>query len=180
MDTRAYINVTDIPVPELCLMAYKLSRPQGLGFLHARPDRDETPEEVFGDLLKPTQRGSYHFDYVRGRAMKFNIYEHEGQRYIQDRWYDHSEQDLLVLLAVFMPAEEALRRVEAAKAGRAEVNREYDERREAAGLNLVARAVDGEISGKVDDDEWYDGRSWLLEKGLAEWVGPGHIRLLPK
>ena len=89
------IDVTSVETSELVRAAYDLSRPQGMGFLHFTPDplSDAEVEE----LVQPD--GTTYLDYVRGRACKFGVWLREGRRVIRSPWYDHTNAQLLELLA---------------------------------------------------------------------------------
>ena len=102
MDLTDKIDVTGSDPRELIKAAYALSKPQGLGFLHAREGEldDATVDEILGH-----ERGFLgviaKMDYVHGRSCKFTIWrDQETERlYIRNWWYDHDESQLEQLLA---------------------------------------------------------------------------------
>lgn len=69
--------------------AYNLSRPQGMGFLHAQPG-DMTEEEA-EQVINITPGRSIRLDYVKGRAVKLSIEKDDEGYYVNDHgnWYDH-------------------------------------------------------------------------------------------
>jgi len=74
--------------------AYELSRPQGLGFLHATdgPLDDETLAEI---KSRASGRCAAGMDYVHGRAVKLTVRRDGDALYVYgDRWFDHSLADL--------------------------------------------------------------------------------------
>ena len=89
------IDVTGVDMVELVKKAYELSRPQGLGMMHFTPDplTDEQAKDFIQD------NGEIHLDYVNGRACKFNVFNRDGKAQIRDSWYDHTDQQLVDLLA---------------------------------------------------------------------------------
>ena len=89
------IDVSHLDVRKLVRAAYDNSRPQGLGFLHAK-DGTLTDEEV--DEIVQSD-GTASMDYVNGRSCKFHIYADGDQRYINKSWYDHTDEQLQTVLA---------------------------------------------------------------------------------
>lgn len=98
-DWRGYIDVTAIEPETLIRNAYELSKPQGLGFLHAK-DGPLSDDEISAIMERYAGRKVIHTDYVNGRAMKFSINTDPdtNSRYIGSKWYDHSEWHVLELL----------------------------------------------------------------------------------
>lgn len=100
MNEVGMIEVTGVDLRALLRAAYRLSSPQGLGFLHARDGEldDETVEEIISrdDGNKWTALSA---DYVHGRSMKFHVRRYDGRLYIQRQWYDHSRRQLADLLS---------------------------------------------------------------------------------
>jgi hypothetical protein len=92
------IDITGVNLREFIKAAYDLSRPQGLGFIHARsgPLADEVVDEI---LKSGGRRHAARMDYVLGRAVKMNIFDDDGQLTIHDTWYDHTPEDLDELLS---------------------------------------------------------------------------------
>lgn len=80
--------------------AYELSAPQGMGFIHFRPEPME-----HGDAARiiESQGGpsGLHLDYVAGRAVKLSIRRYGPTWYLEDNgtWYDHSEYQWEQLIA---------------------------------------------------------------------------------
>ena len=100
MSEVGMIEVTGVDLRDMLRAAYRLSSPQGLGFLHARDGEldDAMVEEIISrdDGNKWTAIGT---DYVHGRAMKFSVRRYDGRLYIQRRWFDHSQAQLAELLS---------------------------------------------------------------------------------
>ena len=105
MDTTNMLKVTGIDLPTLVKRAYELSAPRGLGFLHFTP-KPLSEEDVAGILGQKLYDGCvFSMDYVKGRAVKLSAYRDEaGDIWLRDRWYDHTAEDLVELLA---PVKEA-------------------------------------------------------------------------
>jgi len=98
MNVTGMIDVTGVPLKSLIAAAYGLSVPQGLGILHFKPG-SLSDEEVDEILRMGTPRIPVSMDYVKGRACKFTVFANDGKHYINNRWYDHSDVVLGVLLA---------------------------------------------------------------------------------
>lgn len=95
----AYLNITGVDLKDLAKAAYRLSRPQGLGFMHF--EECDLPDDLAQQLVDHNSKhmgGGLSMDYVKGRACKFNVWNINGELFIRDRWYDHSEYDLQDLL----------------------------------------------------------------------------------
>lgn len=95
MKTDGMIDVTDAPLEAIVRAAYSFSRPQGLGHLHYQPG-DLTDEE-FAQIITATAGPSFvalSMDYVKGRACKMTVFQQDGRRYIDNRWYNHSDGQL--------------------------------------------------------------------------------------
>lgn len=91
------IEITGVDLRKLIQAAYGLSVPQGLGFLQARPG--ELDEASIYDILEGgNERWPVNMDYVRGRAVKLRVRSEDGKLYIDDRWYDHTPEQLRMLL----------------------------------------------------------------------------------
>lgn len=97
MSTEHMIEITGCDLVALVKKAYELSTPRGLGFLHAQPGG--LTDEQAASLVKADSRWPVSLDYVIGRAVKFNVYRDGEKLYTNDRWYDHSAQQLRDLLA---------------------------------------------------------------------------------
>lgn len=92
---EGYIEITGCDLTKFVKEVYALSRPQGMGFIHYK--NEPLSDEDAGEILK---RGkNIAMDYVNGRSCKMYVRKEEnGTLWINDRWYDHSEQDLSELL----------------------------------------------------------------------------------
>lgn len=93
------IDVTGVDLVRLLKEAYALSRPQGLGILHAR-DGDLPDEDAQHIIARESERShvAASMDYVHGRACKFAVFKKNGKLFIRRAWYDHSTRDLKTLL----------------------------------------------------------------------------------
>lgn len=102
----SYLNITGVDLKELAKAAYRFSRPQGLGFLHF-----EEGELSDADAQQLVDHGVKYFggglsmDYVKGRACKLNASVRNGELFISGRWYDHTEDELQMLLAAIGKAD---------------------------------------------------------------------------
>lgn len=99
MNTENMIDITGVDLKELAKAAYDLSRPQGMGFLHF--EEGALTDEEAASLIQEGSRGDrfpLDMDYVKGRACKLHVIKEGDKLYINDRWYDHSENDLIELL----------------------------------------------------------------------------------
>ena len=95
-----FIDVTDCDLITLVKAAYHLSRPQGLGFLHHKPGHELSDDEA-KEIIARYEGSTFEavaMDYVHGRAVKLRVWIESGRRYIRNRWYDHSTDDLRALL----------------------------------------------------------------------------------
>lgn len=92
------INITGCDLHTLIKEAYNLSKPQGLGFMHFDP-APLTDDEILAILMRGTSRCPVNMDYVKGRAVKLNVFiNEENQLSIHDSWYDHNDIQLDTLL----------------------------------------------------------------------------------
>lgn len=94
------IEVTGVSLENLVRAAYNPSEPRGLGHLHFKPG-DLSDEDVAAiiDRGKNSRLHAVRMDYVNGRAVKFNVRRDGDRLFIQNRWYDHSDNQLRDLLA---------------------------------------------------------------------------------
>lgn len=94
----SFLNVTGVELKELAKAAYRFSRPQGLGFLHAK---DGELSEADALTLVSSRHGeiALSMDYIHGRACKFTVWRRNEELFIRGSWFDHSEDDLQDLLA---------------------------------------------------------------------------------
>jgi hypothetical protein len=98
------IDITGADLRAVIQAAYKLSEPQGMGFLHAKPG-PLTEAEVDAILARGTPAHPVNMDYINGRACKFYVQVSEGVTQIASRWYDHTDDDTAALLkAIGTPA----------------------------------------------------------------------------
>lgn len=91
---QGMIEVTGVNLRDLIQAVYAESKPQGLGFLHARAGR-LAEEEV--DSILSHDKGTWNvfsMDYVNGRSCKFHVQREDGRLWINERWYDHSQEQL--------------------------------------------------------------------------------------
>lgn len=74
------INIKNISKAKILSALYNSSKPQGLGFLHFKPeDMDEvTAQKMIDDY-------GLNFDYLKGRVMKVNLANDELDLYLYDR-----------------------------------------------------------------------------------------------
>ena len=96
MNTQDMIDITGVDLVELTKAAYRLSAPQGLGFLHAKDG--ELSDEEAQRLIQDDPYMPLRMDYVHGRACKLGVYKIKERLYIYDMWYDHTDDDLEELL----------------------------------------------------------------------------------
>ena len=77
--------------------------PQGLGFLHFTP-KPLSNEEAISIVNEPHSSYSkvkLSMDYVSGRACKMTVFEKDGKLFINDSWYDHTDEQFQELLNAF-------------------------------------------------------------------------------
>lgn len=92
------IEVTGVNLVDLVKHVYDLSKPQGMGFLHYKPE--PLTDDEAKSLIDTQDRTPISLDYVRGRACKFNVFKSEdGTLWINTNWYDHSDEQLKELLS---------------------------------------------------------------------------------
>lgn len=89
-----FIEITGCDLVALVKKAYALSVPQGMGFLHFKEGNmsDEDAKKIIESPL------GVDMDYVHGRAVKFWVKKEGNRLFVQDRWYDHSDDQLKELL----------------------------------------------------------------------------------
>ena len=93
------IDVTGVDLVEFAKKVYELSVPQGLGFLHFKPE-PLTDEEAKG-CIRREGNIVLDMDYVNGRACKMVVRSENGKFVISDTWYDHTDKALAQLLQHF-------------------------------------------------------------------------------
>lgn len=131
IDPKCYIEIPADKLRDAVKLAFDLSAPQGLGFLHHREGGLE--DEVVSEIIERDKDGcvAASMDYVHGRSCKFHVYRggdygnHDDKLYIQSSWYDHSDRDLEELLTG-LGIENAAEKIAVAQAGQAEVNAKWE------------------------------------------------------
>lgn len=91
------INITGVDLKKFVKEVYNLSQPQGLGILHYR-EGGLTDEEAESILAEGTPHHPVDMDYVHGRACKMVVFNNDDKLTIPDRWYDHTDNQLIELL----------------------------------------------------------------------------------
>jgi len=124
MNEACYITIPANKLREAVQIAYEMSAPQGLGFLHARggPLDDETTDEI---LARGDDRIAASMDYVHGRSCKFHVYKSADQMLVRPSWYDHSE-DALIELLTRLGVTDPQAKIDAAKAAQVAENEKWD------------------------------------------------------
>lgn len=153
MDLRGYIDVTEIDPRLLVQVAYSGSRPQGLGYLHAKGGGldEETLNAIIARSEGEYRKGEINLDYVHGRSMKFHVRFENGRRYLDLDWYDHGREATKRLLRECqLPDVEA--RITKAEAEKDEKDREYDARQDKAARLLVGMVA--ERGGRAARDDF--------------------------
>lgn len=97
IDPKQHVEIPADKVREACAAAYALSRPVGLGLLHAR-EGDLDDEMLDQIIAHGERRGGPSMDYVHGRQCKFNLYKVGDRFFAQPEWYDHSRSQFVDLL----------------------------------------------------------------------------------
>ncbi len=96
------IEITGIDLKEFAKKVYALSQPQCLGFLHAVPG--PLPNSVVDEILRVQANSTISaldMDYVMGRACKMHVWKDGDKLFIDDSWYDHTDEQFTQLLATF-------------------------------------------------------------------------------
>lgn len=92
----AEIEITGTDLTRFIQEAYDLSRPRGMGFIHATPG--PLPAEEAASFIRPEGSVAVSLDYVRGRACKMTVWRRGDRLFIHDTWFDHSDTALAELL----------------------------------------------------------------------------------
>lgn len=93
------MNCPKLDLVKLVKEAYRLSAPQGLGFLHFTPSPLSTEEAKQFIIPKSTCNIVLHMDYVHGRAVKLTVKKNaDGTFSLPDSWYDHTDEQYKELL----------------------------------------------------------------------------------
>jgi hypothetical protein len=89
------IDLTNVDMVKFVQKVYDLSQPQGMGMMHfvAGPLSEEDAKRYIDT------DGHVSMDYVSGRACKMHTRIQDGRMVMNDRWYDHSDEQLAELLA---------------------------------------------------------------------------------
>lgn len=95
---KSYVNVPVDKINDFVKKAFEISRPQGMGILHFSPNDTLSDEMIQSNLTN--NEVALSFDYLAGRAMKFRLFKEKGLYYFCERWFDHTEEDVLELLSV--------------------------------------------------------------------------------
>jgi hypothetical protein len=103
MDTRGYVDITELDLKTLVKEVYDRSLPAGLGWFHFTegPLDEETADSILALGVKYND-GGIRMDYVHGRQCKFDVRAHEGRRYAKLNWYDHSVEAMKKLMRDLM------------------------------------------------------------------------------
>lgn len=96
------IDITGIDLKMFIKKVYELSKPQGYGFLHYQ-EGNLTAEEAEVFLAHSNDRIAIDMDYVKGRACKMVVFKENGKLFIQNAWYDHTNDQLRELLLLTLP-----------------------------------------------------------------------------
>lgn len=103
LDTRGMTEITGANIQDVIALAYELSAPRGMGFLHYTPG-PLSPEIIREAILSESwvARGVLRLDYVLGRAVKLTIKRGADDSLWIDgtSWYDHSRLDFDTLVAL--------------------------------------------------------------------------------
>lgn len=92
------LDVTNVDLVKLAKEAYALSRPQGLGFLHAT-EGDLSDEDARAIVERDANDRicALSMDYVHGRACKLTVRRRDGKLLLDADWFDHSEAQMAEL-----------------------------------------------------------------------------------
>lgn len=90
----------DTDLSDLLRRAFDMSRPQGLGYLHHRP---EPLTDAEADLCFEGGPVAASADYIRGRSVKLTVWRRkDAPGYeVHDHWFDHSDTAWAELLAPY-------------------------------------------------------------------------------
>lgn len=92
------IAIPQDKLPDLIRAVYDMSRPVGMGFIHAQPGT--LSDDEVASIIKPEGRIAASMDYVKGRQCKMTVFRaDDGSLSIRDYWFDHSDHQLQQLLA---------------------------------------------------------------------------------
>lgn len=97
-------DITGTDLRKLVAAVYANSSPQGMGFLHFKegPLPDEAIDKIISMETYATRSGGdgpiVSLDYVQGRACKFTVWRKGDRLLVDDRWFDHSPEQLQALL----------------------------------------------------------------------------------
>ena len=94
------IEITGVDLKKFVQEVYKLSRPQGMGYLHYKDG--DLPENQVAEILArgdKSKQFAVSMDYVLGRACKMTVHRQGDKLFINDGWFDHDPSDLQTLLS---------------------------------------------------------------------------------
>src|SRR4030042_6084821 len=94
------IDITGIDLIKFVKKVYDLSMPQGLGFLHFESG-SLTDAEAKLFIHEKDPYNIVDMDYVKGRSCKMDIFKKDNKLFINDSWYDHTDEQLQKLLLEF-------------------------------------------------------------------------------
>lgn len=101
MSRPGMIEVTGVPLEKLVRAAYEPSRQQGLGIFDMSGQHGGLPDDQVAEIVergKDDRMLAVSMDYVNGRSCKFSV-RRDGERlFINNKWYDHSDNQLRDLL----------------------------------------------------------------------------------
>ena len=101
MNTDRMIEVTGSKLTDIAKAAYDLSYPMGMGFLHY--EEGSLTDEEAEYLITDGKNIPLSMDYVKGRACKLTVFKDGDKLYIDESWYDHSDEQLQNLLSRIEP-----------------------------------------------------------------------------
>lgn len=92
------IKCTDVDLVKLAQEAFRLSVPQGMGFLPFTPE-PLSKSEAEQLIDKNSAYSILSMDYVHGRAVKLTVKkDKDGELSLPDNWYDHTDAQYAELL----------------------------------------------------------------------------------
>ncbi len=92
------IEINENQIIKAIQAAYLLSMPRGIGFLHYKQDDALTDEEASTFYRKEDAVRPVSLDYIKGRAIKFDVFLIDGKYYIAKKWTYHTDHQLNELL----------------------------------------------------------------------------------
>lgn len=98
------LNITGVDLPHFAQVVYRLSKPQGMGYIHYKGgELSKADAEAEVASQDSDDRIALSMDYVHGRACKMTVFRlaKTGQLFIRPDWFDHTESQLHQLLDEF-------------------------------------------------------------------------------